>query len=130
MAARYGISPDQYPDFRALSGDASDNIPGVKGVGARTAAALLAGGLTLDELPASGRLSGGKGAAVPAAWPQVLTWRSMIRMRAGIPLPARPAGAATVPLPIPGQVIARLGLWRHTPPVTAAPIVAAQGTLL
>jgi hypothetical protein len=33
--------PAQFADFRALSGDASDNIPGVRGIGAKTAAALL-----------------------------------------------------------------------------------------
>jgi DNA polymerase-1 len=62
VTARYGITPGQY-DFRALCGDASDNIPGVRGVGAKTAAALLAGGLVLEDMPASGRLSGSKGAA-------------------------------------------------------------------
>jgi DNA polymerase I len=130
VTARHGIAPRQYPDFRALCGDASDNIPGVRGVGAKTAAALLAGGLHLDDLPASGRLSGGKGASVFAAWPQVLTWRSMIRLDTSIPLPARPNGVPTVPLPIPGQIIARLGLWRRTPPVTVTSAAAAQGTLL
>lgn len=114
VTARYGIIPAQYPDFRALCGDTSDNIPGVRGVGAKTAAALLAGGLRLEDLPASGRLSGGKGTAITAAWPQVLTWRSMIQMRADLPLPARPAGAATTALPIPGDLMTKLGLWRRT----------------
>jgi DNA polymerase-1 len=113
MTARYNVTPQQYPDLRALSGDASDNIPGVKGIGAKTAAALLSGGLTLDDLPASGRLVGSKGTAIIAAWEQVLTWRSMIRMRTDLPLPAGPSGLATVPLPIPGDVIARVGLWRR-----------------
>ena len=49
---------------------------------------LLSGDLTLEDLPASGRLSGGKGAAIMAAWPQVLTWRSMIRLRKDLPLAA------------------------------------------
>ncbi len=128
VTARYGITPGQYPDFRALCGDTSDNIPGVRGVGAKTAAALLAGGLTLEDLPASGRLAGGKGAAIRAAWPQVLTWRSMIQMRTNLPLPAAPTGAATTPLPIPGEVIARLGLWRRAAS-PAAPAAASSGTL-
>ncbi len=128
VTARYGITPRQYPDFRALCGDTSDNIPGVRGVGAKTAATLLAGGLKLEDLPASGRLSGGKGAAIRAAWPQVMIWRSMIQMRTGLPLPAAPAGAATTPLPIPGQAIAQLGLWRR-PASPAAPATAPAGTL-
>jgi 5'-3' exonuclease len=124
------VTPRQYPDFRALCGDPSDNIPGVRGIGTKTAAALLAGGLTLDDLPASGRLTAGKGAAAAAAWPQVLTWRTMIRMRTDLPLPASPARAATIPLPIPGQVIASLGLWHRTPPLAAgSPSASPQDPL-
>ena len=36
-----GIRPDQYRDFAALRGDASDNLPGVRGIGPKTAAILL-----------------------------------------------------------------------------------------
>lgn len=38
---RYGLTPDQLADYRALKGDTSDNIPGVPGVGDKTAAQLL-----------------------------------------------------------------------------------------
>ena len=38
---RYGIAPEQVPDFLALKGDASDNIPGVPGIGDKTAAKLI-----------------------------------------------------------------------------------------
>lgn len=129
VTARYGIAPGQYVDFRALSGDASDNIPGVRGVGAKTAAALLAGGLVLDDLPASGRLSGSKGAVIAATWPQVLIWRSMIRLRKDLPLPAGPAHAPTTPLPVPGEVIARLGLWRRTTSPAASATAVAHGVV-
>lgn len=102
-------------------------MPGVRGVGAKTAAALLAGGLVLEDLPASGRLSGSKGVAITAAWPQVLTWRSMIRLRKDLPLPAGPADAPTTPLPVPGEVIARLGLWRRiTSPAAPATAVVHE----
>ncbi len=37
-----GVRPEQYPDFAALRGDASDNLPGVPGIGPKTAARLLA----------------------------------------------------------------------------------------
>ena len=37
-----GVRPDQYLDFAALRGDASDNLPGVSGIGPKTAARLLA----------------------------------------------------------------------------------------
>lgn len=38
---RYGVTPQQYLDYAALRGDASDNLPGVAGVGEKTAAKLL-----------------------------------------------------------------------------------------
>ena len=38
---RYGVTPEQFPDFLGLMGDSSDNIPGVPGIGPKTAASLL-----------------------------------------------------------------------------------------
>jgi DNA polymerase-1 len=40
---RYGVTPGQYADFAALRGDSSDNLPGVPGVGEKTATKLIAG---------------------------------------------------------------------------------------
>ncbi|MCL6378586.1 DNA polymerase I [Pectobacterium brasiliense] len=50
---KYGIPPDLIIDFLALMGDASDNIPGVPGVGEKTAQALLQGLGGLDSLYAN-----------------------------------------------------------------------------
>ncbi len=47
---RYGVRPDQVPDLIALRGDPSDGIPGARGIGAKTAAALLARYGTLEEV--------------------------------------------------------------------------------
>jgi 5'-3' exonuclease len=47
---RYGVQPAQVPDFIALRGDPSDNLPGAPGIGAKTAAALLAEHGTLEHL--------------------------------------------------------------------------------
>lgn len=41
VQTRYGLSPGQLADFRGLKGDPSDNIPGVPGIGEKTASALL-----------------------------------------------------------------------------------------
>ena len=41
VVERYGVTPEQFPDFLGLMGDSSDNIPGVPGIGAKTAAKLL-----------------------------------------------------------------------------------------
>ncbi len=38
---RYGVTPEQFPDYLGFMGDSSDNIPGVPGIGAKTAAKLL-----------------------------------------------------------------------------------------
>ncbi len=38
---RYGVTPDQFPDFLGLMGDSSDNIPGVPGIGPKNATKLL-----------------------------------------------------------------------------------------
>ncbi|MBD0317709.1 MAG: DNA polymerase I [Thermoleophilia bacterium] len=42
VRARYGIDPDAVPDFIALKGDPSDNIPGIPGIGDKTAGQLVA----------------------------------------------------------------------------------------
>jgi DNA polymerase I len=54
---RYGVDPKQVPDFIALRGDASDRIPGAKGVGPRTAAGLLVKYGSLEKLLAAGRFA-------------------------------------------------------------------------
>jgi DNA polymerase-1 len=41
VKARYGLSPAQVADFKGLKGDPSDNIPGVSGIGEKTASALI-----------------------------------------------------------------------------------------
>jgi DNA polymerase I len=52
---RYGIEPEQVPDFIALRGDHSDKIPGAAGVGPRGAAGLLRRYGSLEEALAQGR---------------------------------------------------------------------------
>jgi 5'-3' exonuclease len=42
VTAKYGVRPDQYADFAVMRGDSSDGLPGVAGVGEKTAATLLA----------------------------------------------------------------------------------------
>jgi DNA polymerase I len=47
---RYGLNPDQLIDYKALRGDPSDNIPGVAGVGDKTASMLLQAHKTIDGI--------------------------------------------------------------------------------
>lgn len=50
IAARFGVAPERMADYLALMGDAVDNIPGVPGVGPKTASALMARYASLDAL--------------------------------------------------------------------------------
>jgi 5'-3' exonuclease len=72
LVAKYGVRPDQYADFAAMRGDASDGLPGVSGIGEKSAATLLAQFGDLDGIlaavadPDSG-LSAGQRAKFAAA---------------------------------------------------------------
>ena len=84
---RYGVEPRQVPDFIALRGDASDRIPGAKGVGPKGAAALLRKYGSLDKLLAAGRF--------PAQAEELLLYRSIATMDRSAPLPSLRAQAPT-----------------------------------
>ncbi|MCX5717032.1 MAG: DNA polymerase I [Nitrospirae bacterium] len=47
---KFGVAPERVPEFMALTGDAADNIPGIKGIGEKTAKELLTAFKGLDEL--------------------------------------------------------------------------------
>lgn len=53
VRAKFGVAPGQLLDLLALMGDSSDNVPGVPGVGQKTAAALIQEFQSLDELYAN-----------------------------------------------------------------------------
>ena len=53
VAQKFGVTPDQFVDYKSLVGDKSDNIPGVAGVGDKTARRLLQQYLTLDNIYAN-----------------------------------------------------------------------------
>ncbi|MBV9332979.1 MAG: DNA polymerase I, partial [Candidatus Eremiobacteraeota bacterium] len=55
---RFGLEPEQLPDYRGLKGDPSDNLPGIPGVGEKTAAKLLQAAGSLDALVAEPSLAG------------------------------------------------------------------------
>ncbi len=57
VVERYGVEPRQVPDFIALRGDPSDNLPGARGIGAKTAANLLRRYDTLEAVLADGRFA-------------------------------------------------------------------------
>jgi DNA polymerase-1 len=80
VRARYGVEPRQVPDFIALRGDPSDQLPGARGVGPKGAAALLHTYATLDDAFADGRLA--------AQADQLRIYRHIATMDDAAPLPA------------------------------------------
>ncbi|MFV0372855.1 5'-3' exonuclease [Microbacterium sp.] len=66
VVAKYGILPAQYADFAVLRGDPSDGLPGVSGVGEKTAATLLAAHGDLAGIRAAAEAGEGMSAGVRA----------------------------------------------------------------
>ncbi|MER5356405.1 5'-3' exonuclease H3TH domain-containing protein [Kitasatospora sp. NPDC002551] len=104
---RYGVLAEQWPDFRALMGDPADNIPGIRGIGAKTAARLLTGARRLENVPADELRP-----TWTEQWPQALRWREMIKLDTKADIPDDLLTAApTAPLPKAAHVLEALGLW-------------------
>jgi 5'-3' exonuclease len=107
----YGVTAHQWPDYRALTGDPADGIPGIRGVGPKIAAALLAGGIHLEQLQASAA-AGHPRLRTFTSWDQVLTWRDLIKLNPEIPLPAGlVCGAPSPPMPRAASILEQLSLW-------------------
>lgn len=66
VTSKYGVRPDQYADFATMRGDASDGLPGVAGVGEKTAATLLANHENLAGIRAAAAAGTGMSAGVAA----------------------------------------------------------------
>lgn len=91
LQAKYGLRGDQYADFATLRGDPSDGLPGVAGIGEKTAASLLNGYGGLDQIIAA--------AADPGS-PMTAKLRLRIQQAGEYLQRARPVVAtATVDLP-------------------------------
>jgi DNA polymerase-1 len=91
VMAKYGLTPSQYPDFAALRGDPSDNLPSIPGVGEKTAIKLVQqfGSLAqmcdrVDEIP------GKVGAAVREHLANVMRNRELTELRRDVPLAVTP----------------------------------------
>lgn len=66
VTTKYGVLPQQYADFAVMRGDASDGLPGVAGVGEKTAATLLAAHGDLAGIVAAAEAGDGMSAGVRA----------------------------------------------------------------
>jgi DNA polymerase I len=95
---RYGVRPDQVPDFIGLKGDTSDNIPGIPGIGDKTAGQLIAQYGSLEEVIAhADQLSPARGKAVREHADQARASKVLATMRRDLPLETDPAGLVLDP---------------------------------
>jgi DNA polymerase-1 len=86
---RWGVAPEQIPEVLALMGDAVDNIPGVPGVGQKTASRLIAQFGSVDRLYENLALVPGKLRETLATHrAQVLVARELARVHTGVPIEA------------------------------------------
>ncbi len=84
---KYGMSPAQYPDFAALRGDPSDNLPSIPGVGEKTAAKWVVEYGSLQELLSNVDKVGGKvGQSLRDSIDNVIRNRELTQLVAEVPL--------------------------------------------
>jgi DNA polymerase-1 len=88
---KYGLTPQQYPDFAALRGDPSDNLPGIPGVGEKTATKWIAEYGSLQALVDNVDTVKGKvGDALRANLSSVVLNRELTDLVKDVPLPQTP----------------------------------------
>lgn len=98
--AEWGIGPERVVEALALTGDAVDNVPGVPGIGLKTAVKLLNEFGTLDQLleaARAGRVPGKKGQALVEHAEALDRARRLIQLRDDLPLEFDPHALATRP---------------------------------
>ncbi|RMI13196.1 DNA polymerase I [Cellulomonas triticagri] len=98
VEAKYGVPPERYPDIAALVGESSDNLPGVPGVGPKTAAKWIATYDGLGGVVASvASITGKAGESLRAHLDQVLLNRELNRLLDDLDLPVGPDDLAARP---------------------------------
>jgi DNA polymerase I len=98
VLARYGITPEQIPDFIGLKGDSSDNIPGVPGFGDKTAGQLIAQYGSLESvLEHVDELSPARGKALREHSDQALRSKELATMRRDLELDCDPTDLVLKP---------------------------------
>ncbi len=88
---KYGLTPRQYPDYAALRGDPSDNLPSIPGVGEKTASKWVREYGSLDALvDRVDEVKGKAGDALRAALPDVIRNRRLTELVRDVELPLAP----------------------------------------
>ncbi|NMA92911.1 MAG: DNA polymerase I [Firmicutes bacterium] len=83
---QFGLEPHQMLDYKALTGDPADNIPGVPGIGPKTATRLLQAYGTLEELYRAGDLTGRVKTNLERYREQLFTGRKLLTLKCDLPL--------------------------------------------
>ncbi len=92
VEAKYGLAPERYPDLAALVGETSDNLPGIPGVGPKTAAKWVGLYGDLDGIVANAdQIKGKAGQSLREHLPQVLVNRQVNGLVKDVELPLGPA---------------------------------------
>jgi DNA polymerase-1 len=98
IEARLGIRPDQVPDFIGLKGDASDNIPGIPGIGDKTAGQLIAQFGSLEEvIEHADELTPARSKAIKEHAEQARAAKQLATMRRDLELGCDPADLVLAP---------------------------------
>jgi DNA polymerase I len=98
VEAKYGLTPTQYPDFAALRGDPSDNLPSIPGVGEKTAAKWIAEFGSLAELvDRVDEVKGKAGDKLREHLADVLRNRQLTELARDVPLEVGPEDLRPVP---------------------------------
>ncbi len=98
VAERYGLTPQQYPDYAALRGDPSDNLPGIPGVGDKTAAKWVREFGSLDALiDRVDEVKGKAGDALRENLASVALNRRLTELVRNVDLPEQPADLVLKP---------------------------------
>ncbi|GAA1844883.1 DNA polymerase I [Actinomadura bangladeshensis] len=99
---KYGLTPAQYPDFAALRGDPSDNLPGIPGIGEKTAAKWVREYGSLGALlERAGEVKGKAGEKLRAAQDSVRLNRRLTELVRDVDLPVAPADLRRRPYDLP-----------------------------
>ncbi len=95
---RYGVRPDQVPDFIGLKGDTSDNIPGIPGIGDKTAGQLIAQYGSLESvIEHAAELSPARSKSVTEHADQARDSKLLATMRRDLPLDVEPGELVSAP---------------------------------
>ncbi|MDP8957327.1 MAG: DNA polymerase I [Actinomycetota bacterium] len=88
---RFGLPPEKYLDYVALKGDPSDNIPGIPGVGEKTASKLIQDFGSIEELLArSSDIKGRLRKPIEEAGEDLIRNKTIARLETGLELPVQP----------------------------------------